>query len=206
MKNSIKKYFVICVTKKMFPSRQTTMFCIKCGSKTNNVRLNGESIFRDVCSSCNYIHYVNPKIIVGALPFKNNRILLCKRDIHPGFGKWTLPSGFMEMGESLEQGAKREALEEANLEISIKMLYGTYSIPEIGQVLFIYIAKILNEDFKAADETSEVRLFDIDTIPWDQIAFPSVQYFLNKYVEDFKNKNNFLFHSNFLKETDKKFQ
>ena len=132
------------------------MFCIKCGSKTNNVRLDGESIFRDVCSSCNYIHYVNPKIIVGVLPFKNNRILLCKRDIHPGFGKWTLPSGFMEMGESLEQGAKREALEEANLEISIKMLYGTYSIPEIGQVLFIYIAKILNEDFKAADETSEV--------------------------------------------------
>ena len=112
----------------------------------------------------------------------------------------------MEMGESLEQGAKREALEEANLEISIKMLYGTYSIPEIGQVLFIYIAKILNEDFKAADETSEVRLFDIDTIPWDQIAFPSVQYFLNKYVEDSKNKTNFLFHSNFLKETDKKFQ
>ena len=192
--------------RKCFLSRQTTMFCIKCGSKTNNVRLDGESIFRDVCSSCNYIHYVNPKIIVGALPFKNNRILLCKRDIHPGFGKWTLPSGFMEMGESLEQGAKREALEEANLEISIKMLYGTYSIPEIGQVLFIYIAKILNEDFKAADETSEVRLFDIDTIPWDQIAFPSVQYFLNKYVEDFKNKNNFLFHSNFLKETDKKFQ
>ena len=182
------------------------MFCIKCGSKTNNVRLNGESIFRDVCSSCNYIHYVNPKIIVGALPFKNNRILLCKRDIHPGFGKWTLPSGFMEMGESLEQGAKREALEEANLEISIKMLYGTYSIPEIGQVLFIYIAKILNEDFKAADETSEVRLFDIDTIPWDQIAFPSVQYFLNKYVEDFKNKNNFHFHSNFLNETDKRSQ
>ena len=192
--------------RKCFPSRQTTMFCIKCGSKTNNVRLNGESIFRDVCSSCNYIHYVNPKIIVGALPFKNNRILLCKRDIHPGFGKWTLPSGFMEMGESLEQGAKREALEEANLEISIKMLYGTYSIPEIGQVLFIYIAKILNDDFKAADETSEVRLFDIDTIPWDQIAFPSVQYFLNKYVEDFKNKNNFHFHSNFLKETDKRSQ
>ena len=190
--------------RRCFLSRQTTMFCIKCGSKTNNVRLDGESIFRDVCSSCNYIHYVNPKIIVGALPFKNNRILLCKRDIHPGFGKWTLPSGFMEMGESLEQGAKREALEEANLEISIKMLYGTYSIPEIGQVLFIYIAKILNEDFKAADETSEVRLFDIDTIPWDKIAFPSVQYFLNKYVEDFKNKNNFHFHSNFLNETDKR--
>ena len=190
--------------RRCFLSRQTTMFCIKCGSKTNNVRLNGESIFRDVCSSCNYIHYVNPKIIVGVLPFKNNRILLCKRDIHPGFGKWTLPSGFMEMGESLEQGAKREALEEANLEISIKMLYGTYSIPEIGQVLFIYIAKILNEDFKAADETSEVRLFDIDTIPWDKIAFPSVQYFLNKYVEDFKNKNNFHFHSNFLNETDKR--
>ena len=88
------------------------MYCIKCGNKTNNLLVNGDSMYRDVCTSCNYIHYINPKIIVGVLPCKDDRVLLCKRDIDPGFGKWTLPSGFMEMGESLEQGAKREAREE----------------------------------------------------------------------------------------------
>ena len=86
---------------------------------------------------------------------KDNKVLLCKRAINPGKGKWTLPSGFMEMGESIEQGAKREAKEEANLELSLNMLYGTYSIPKIGQVLFIYVATIVNEDFRAADETIE---------------------------------------------------
>ena len=174
------------------------MYCVKCGSKTKNVLVNGDSMYRDVCSACNYIHYINPKIIVGVLPYKGDRVLLCKRDIEPGFGKWTLPSGFMEMGESLEEGAKREALEEANLKIKIKNLYGTYSIPKIGQVLFIYIGKISNNNFRAADETSEVSLIKISNIPWDQIAFPSVEFFLRKYVIDYKNGRSFSFHSNYL--------
>ena len=104
----------------------------------------------------------------------------------------------MEMGESLEEGAKREALEEANLKIRIKNLYGTYSIPKIGQVLFIYIGKISNNNFRAADETSEVSLIKINNIPWDQIAFPSVEFFLRKYVIDYKNRKSFSFHSNYL--------
>ena len=106
----------------------------------------------------------------------------------------------MEMGESLEEGAKREALEEANLKIRIKKLYGTYSIPKIGQVLFIYIGKISNNNFRAADETSEVSLTKINNIPWDQIAFPSVEFFLRKYVIDYKNGMSFSFHSNYLTE------
>ena len=174
------------------------MYCVKCGSKTKNVLVNGDFMYRDVCSACNYIHYINPKIIVGVLPYKGDRVLLCKRDIEPGFGKWTLPSGFMEMGESLEEGAKREALEEANLKIKIRNLYGTYSIPKIGQVLFIYIGKISNNNFRAADETSEVSLIKISNIPWDQIAFPSVEFFLRKYVIDYKNGRSFSFHSNYL--------
>ena len=176
------------------------MYCVKCGKKTNNLLVNGDSMYRDVCSACNYIHYINPKIIVGVLPYKGDRVLLCKRDIEPGLGKWTLPSGFMEMGESLEEGAKREALEEANLKIRIKKLYGTYSIPKIGQVLFIYIGKISNNNFRAADETSEVSLTKINNIPWDQIAFPSVEFFLRKYVIDYKNGMSFSFHSNYLTE------
>ncbi|MFL3006299.1 MAG: NUDIX domain-containing protein [Candidatus Neomarinimicrobiota bacterium] len=130
-------------------------------------------------------------------PIRDDKVLLCKRDINPGFGKWTLPSGFMEMGESLEQGAEREAKEEANLKLKLNKLYGTYSIPRIGQVLFIFIANILNEDFRAADETSEVKLFSVSEIPWETIAFPSVEFFLKNYTRDFSNGKNFLFHSNF---------
>ena len=174
------------------------MFCIKCGSRTTLELISGDTISRNICNVCNYIHYVNPKIIVGALPLKDDKVLLCKRDINPGKGKWTLPSGFMEMGESLEQGAKREAKEEANLKLNLNRLYGTYSIPRIGQVLFIYIANIINEDFRAADETTEVKLFSVSKIPWGKIAFPSVEFFLKNYTRDFLNGRNFTFHSNFL--------
>ena len=173
------------------------MYCIKCGGKTKSEIIKRDNIPRNKCEACNYIHYINPKIIVGALPYRDDRVLLCKRDIHPGFGKWTLPSGFMEMGESLEQGAEREAKEEANLKLQLKKLYGTYSIPEIGQVLFIYIGKIMNENYRAADETSEVKLFSVSEIPWEKIAFPSVEFFLKKYTKDFLNGKNFFFHSNF---------
>ena len=102
------------------------------------------------------------------------------------------------MGESLEQGAEREAKEEANLKLKLNKLYGTYSIPRIGQVLFIYIANILNEDFRAADETVEVKLFGVSEIPWEKIAFPSVEFFLKNYTIDYLNGKKFLFHSNFL--------
>ena len=173
------------------------MYCIKCGGKTKSDIINGDNIPRNRCEACNYIHYINPKIIVGALPIRDDKVLLCKRDINPGIGKWTLPSGFMEMGESLEQGAEREAKEEANLKLKLNKLYGTYSIPRIGQVLFIFIANILNEDFRAADETSEVKLFSVSKIPWEKIAFPSVDFFLKNYTKDFLNGKNFLFHSNF---------
>jgi ADP-ribose pyrophosphatase YjhB (NUDIX family) len=110
---------------------------------------------------------------------------------------WTIPSGFMELGESLEDGARREALEEANLTFEIIKLYGNYSIPEIGQVLFVFLVTILNKDYAPMDETSEVHLFKIDNIPWSKIAFPSVEYFLKNYVQDHKS-NNFRFHSNFI--------
>jgi len=151
---------------------------------------------RNVCQGCDQIHYENPKIIVGSLPVLNNSVLLCKRAIHPSIGMWTIPSGFMELGESLEDGARREALEEANLTFEIIKLYGNYSIPEIGQVLFVFLVNILNKDYAPMDETSEVQLFNIDNIPWSKIAFPSVEYFLKNYVQDHKS-NNFRFHSNF---------
>jgi len=173
------------------------IFCSKCGSLTESKYVEGDTIKRDVCTNCYHINYFNPKIIVGTLPVKNDLVLLCKRDIPPSKGMWTIPSGYMEIGESLEDGAKREAYEEANLEYEIIKLYGTYSIPSIGQVLFVYLGKIVNDNFRAAAETSEVRLFNIEKIPWDNIAFSSVEFFLKKYVLDFKNNKKYNFHSNF---------
>ena len=173
------------------------VYCEKCGSITENINVEGDSIKRDVCKACGFIKYINPKIIVGVLPEKDESILLCKRDIEPSKGKWPIPSGFMEMNESLEDGARRESLEEANCKFDFIRLYGTYSIPIIGQVLFVFLGKIINDDFKAMDETSEVKLFPISKIPWEQIAFPSVGFFLRKYVNDFSNGRRFLFHSNY---------
>ena len=172
-------------------------YCSDCGSRITLKKITGDRTLRSVCQGCERIHYENPKIIVGSLPVLNNSVLLCKRAIHPSIGMWTIPSGFMELGESLEDGARREALEEANLTFEIIKLYGTYSIPEIGQVLFVYLVDILNKDYAPRDETSEVKLFKIDQIPWPQIAFPSVDYFLRNYVQDHKLKK-YRFHSNYM--------
>ena len=172
-------------------------YCPDCGDQTFLKKIPNDRLLRNVCQGCDQIHYENPKIIVGSLPVLNNSVLLCKRAIHPSIGMWTIPSGFMELGESLEDGARREALEEANLTFEIIKLYGNYSIPEIGQVLFVFLVNILNKDYAPMDETSEVQLFKIDNIPWSKIAFPSVKYFLKNYVQDHKS-NNFRFHSNFI--------
>ena len=173
------------------------MFCLKCGGEVKNINLDGDNFARDVCIRCGNIHYINPKIIVGSLPVLNNRVLLCKRSIHPGHGKWTIPSGYMEMGESLEDGAKRESREEANLKLEMIMLYGNYSIPKLGQVLFVFLGRIKNDNFSAAAETLEVKLFKLEDIPWQKIAFPSVSFFLNRYVEEYKAGKNFQYHSNY---------
>ena len=101
------------------------------------------------------------------------------------------------MGESLEDGARRESNEEANLELDILKLYGNYSIPDIGQVLFVYLGLIISKNFKAGSETSEVKLFNVREIPWVDIAFPSVKFFLEKYAKVYKNNKNFKYHSNF---------
>ena len=163
------------------------MHCIKCGNKTELVVPDGDNKTRQVCTVCGHIHYVNPNIIVGILPVKEDKILLCKRAIEPGFGKWTLPSGFMEIGESLEQGAKREAKEEANLQVQILHLQTTYSLPKIGQVYMLYLGEIINDDFAPMDETLEVKLFSIQDVPWGNIAFSSVTFALEKYVDDYNN-------------------
>lgn len=138
----------------------------------------GDSLERRVCDTCGFVDYENPKIVVGAVVRSGEKILLCRRAIEPSRGRWTLPAGFMEQNETAEDGARREAMEEACASIRITGLLAVYSIPRISQVQLIHIAELEGGAFAAGPESLEVRLFAWDEIPWDDLAFPSVHWAL----------------------------
>jgi len=141
----------------------------------------GDDKERLVCNGCGFINYVNPKIVVGAVTEWEGKILMCRRAIEPRKGYWTLPAGFMEEGETSEQGAIREAREEANADLEILSLLAVYNIPRISQVQLIYKARLFSPDVSAGVESLEVAFFDWHDIPWEEIAFPSVVWALNHY-------------------------
>lgn len=136
---------------------------------------------RLVCGDCGWIHYVNPKIVVGAVIAHQGSILLCRRAIEPRRGFWTIPAGYMEERETSEAGAMREAEEEACAAIRIDALLAVYNIPRISQVQLIYRASLAKPEFGVGPESSEVKLFRWDDIPWGELAFPSVHWALTQY-------------------------
>ncbi len=138
---------------------------------------------RAVCSDCGWIHYENPRIIVGAVVCWQDKILFCRRAIRPRYGFWTLPGGFMELGESPEEGARREVMEEAGADIQITSLLGVYSVPRIGQVHLIYLAEMAEARFHASEESLDAQLFPAspEGIPWDELAFPVNHWVLRDY-------------------------
>lgn len=141
----------------------------------------GDTHERDVCTTCGFVHYVNPKIVTGSIVRHGDRILMCRRAIEPRIGYWTLPAGFMEVGETAEQAAMREAREEANAEIEIKRLLAVYTIPRIAQVQIMYLANLIHPHVSPGVESLEVGLANWDDIPWDELAFPSVRWALEQY-------------------------
>ena len=139
----------------------------------------GDTHERLVCSHCEFVHYENPKVIVGAVVTAGDRYLLCKRAIEPRLGYWTLPAGFLELSETTEDGARREAWEEALAKIHIDAFLGIYNVPHISQVQIFYRATLENPDTIGAGEESEaVRLLPYDDIPWADLAFSSVRWAL----------------------------
>lgn len=162
-------------------------FCPECGAPVE-LRLPPDDYReRHVCTACSAIHYHNPKLIVGAIPaWTDGRILLCRRAIEPRHGLWTLPAGFMENGETTEQGAARETLEEANARVEIGELYSLYNLPYISQVQLLFRARLLDLDFSPGMESLEVGLFAEDEIPWDELAFRPVRFTLEHYFADRK--------------------
>ncbi|WP_149539801.1 NUDIX hydrolase [Siccirubricoccus phaeus] len=141
----------------------------------------GDDKERLVCQDCGFVAYENPKIIVGSVVSEGGRVLLCRRAIEPRRGFWTLPAGFMEMAETAEEGARREAWEEAKARIAIEGLLAVFSIARIGQVQLIYRAGFAEPGFAAGPESQEVALFGWEEIPWGEIAFPSVHWALRAW-------------------------
>lgn len=141
----------------------------------------GDNRTRLVCPDCGYVEYTNPKIVVGAVCTWDSRILLCRRAIAPSRGLWTIPAGFMELGENTAEGAAREVWEEATARVRVEDLIGVYEIPRISQVQFFYRAPMTGSEFAAGDESLAVELFSWDAIPWGRLAFPSVTWVLERY-------------------------
>lgn len=169
-------------------------FCCNCGGDLSLRVPDGDTAQRHVCDSCNTVHYLNPKLIVGCIPEWQSKILLCRRGIEPRHGLWTVPAGFMELNESAQEGALRETLEEANARVEIEQLYALYSLPHIGQVYMLFRARLLDLNFSAGHETLEARLFGEEEIPWSEVAFATVRNTLQHYFHDMK-RGTFQFHT-----------
>jgi ADP-ribose pyrophosphatase YjhB (NUDIX family) len=142
----------------------------------------GDTKPREVCDTCGFIAYVNPKIVVGSVISAGEKLLLCRRAIEPRKGFWTIPAGFLEEGEGLEEGARREAREEAEAEIAIDALLAVYSVPRISQVQIFYRAALLGS-FAPGPESLEAAPFSLEEIPRAELAFPSVHWVLDAYRE-----------------------
>ncbi|MBD9679676.1 NUDIX hydrolase [Pseudomonas sp. PDM18] len=169
-------------------------FCSQCGAGVNLRIPSGDNRPRFVCDQCQTVHYQNPRIVAGCLPVWEGKILLCRRAIQPRQGFWTLPAGFMENGETLEQAAARETLEEANARVHGLQLYTVFDLPHISQVYIFFRAELADLDFSAGEESLEVQLFEESDIPWDELAFPTVgrtlEYFLSdRIVQNFPIRN-----------------
>lgn len=162
------------------------LYCRQCGAAVEyRVPDDGDTRQRAVCPACHTIHYENPLNVVGTIPvLADGRVLLCKRNIEPRRGKWTLPAGFMELDETTSQGAARETDEEAGAQFEIGPLFSLLNVPRVGQVHLYYRATLLSEQFNPGYETMEARLFTEEEVPWDELAFRTVKETLQHYFAD----------------------
>jgi ADP-ribose pyrophosphatase YjhB (NUDIX family) len=159
-------------------------FCSNCGHAITRRVPEGDSRVRDCCDQCGAIHYVNPRPVVGTIPVWNDQVLLCLRAIEPRRGYWTLPAGFMEVGESSAEGARRETEEEACARVELGPLFSMIDVPAVEQLHIFYLARLLDLNFAPGVETLEARLFTESEIPWDRIAFRTVGTTLRLFFED----------------------
>ena len=159
--------------------------CRECGSAVvYRIPDDGDTKARAVCPACSTIHYENPLNVVGTVPYWGERVLLCKRNIEPRHGKWTLPAGFMELNETTAEGAARETVEEAGAQFEMQDLFTLVNVARVGQVHLFYRARLTSDQFDPGFETMEARLFLESEIPWDELAFRTTHETLQCFFAD----------------------
>jgi 8-oxo-dGTP diphosphatase len=160
-------------------------FCPKCGSGLSLKRIKDHEPERLVCDACEFVWFHDPKLAAGTLFQQDNKFVLLRRAIEPGYGKWVFPGGFVDRGEAVADAAIRETREEANVDVEIRGLIDVYSYAGSPVVIVVYAANIIGGELKAADETLEAKRFELNNIPWDELAFPSTRDALKAYISRF---------------------
>ncbi len=163
-------------------------YCSECGAPTESKIPPDDNRLREICNNCSTIHYVNPKVVVGSMTTWKNKILLCRRAIEPRKGFWTLPAGFMEIGESTSEGAIRETIEESGADIEINDMFAIFDIPSFNQVQIFYLAKMRSSKLSPGVESLEAKLFRKEEIPWSELSFASVKKALELFFEQSNKK------------------
>ena len=169
-------------------------FCSNCGAKVTLRIPPGDTYSRHVCDACGTVHYRNPLLVIGTIPEWEDKVLLCRRAIEPRLGLWTLPAGFMELGETTAQAALRETMEEAQARVELGELFSMLSVPHVDQVHLFYRARLLDTDFSPGTESLEVALFSESEIPWKEIAFRTISTTLKYFYSD-RKEGRFLLHT-----------
>ena len=159
-------------------------FCSDCGAKVDFRVPDGDNRPRFLCDHCGSIHYQNPRIVAGCITEWESQLLLCRRAIEPRYGLWTIPAGFMENGETVEQAACRETAEEACADVALTALYAVCNIPRVDQVYMIFRASLIDGRFRPGEESLETELFSEEEIPWTELAFPVVERTLRHFFDD----------------------
>lgn len=162
-------------------------YCSHCGAPVVVRIPAGDNRPRYVCESCGTVHYQNPLIVTGCIAEWNDRILMCRRAIRPRYGLWTLPAGFMENGETVQEGAARETWEEARARVEPFALYTIFTLPHINQVYMLFRGRLAEPACGPTDESLEAGLFAEEVIPWRELAFPVVAESLRLYFNDRRN-------------------
>ncbi len=157
-------------------------YCPQCGDGLEQRWLEADRLERLICRGCSFIFYQNPKVVVGTLPRRESRVLLLRRGLEPRRGTWTFPAGFLEMGETVEEAARRETIEECGLDVRLDALLNVYSRPEIGIVNIIYLATVTGGEPQLNPEALAFGLLDPDSVPWEELAFQTTQLALRDWV------------------------
>ena len=165
-------------------SPRSIRHCKACGAPAEYRVPADDNRERATCTGCGTVHYENPLNVVGTVPAWDDQVLLCRRNIEPRHGYWTLPAGFMELGETAAEGALRETVEEAGAHVEMGPLFTFLNVVRVGQVHLYFRARLLDTEFAPGPETIEAQLFREDEIPWDELAFRTVRETLMRYFDD----------------------